>query len=203
MKSSVFPSISIAHAGIIASHNRIGVDDMDRRTMVENTIEIEQLTSLTERDADELAELLVAVVDQGASVGYLPPLDPEVARAYWRHAIEADNLVFLVARRAGVIVGTVQLEWSPKRNGRHRAEVNKLLVHPNAQRLGIGRKLMDRLEALAAENGWTTLHLDTREGDTSNDFYQSQGWVKVGIIPRWAESADGTLDGTVFYYKLL
>jgi ribosomal protein S18 acetylase RimI-like enzyme len=171
--------------------------------MIGETIEIERLTALSERDAGELSELLVAIVEQGASVGFLPPLEPDIARTYWLHAIEPENVVFLVAKRNGAIVGTVQLEWSPKKNGRHRAEVNKLLVHPNAQRLGIGRKLMDRLEALAVENGWTTLHLDTREGDTSNDFYQSQGWVKVGIIPRWAESADGTLDGTVFYYKLL
>jgi ribosomal protein S18 acetylase RimI-like enzyme len=171
--------------------------------MTGETIEIERLTALSERDAGELSELLVAIVEQGASVGFLPPLEPDIARTYWLHAIEPENVVFLVAKRNGAIVGTVQLEWSPKKNGRHRAEVNKLLVHPNAQRLGIGRKLMDRLEALAVESGWTTLHLDTREGDTSNDFYQSQGWVKVGIIPRWAESADGTLDGTVFYYKLL
>jgi len=171
--------------------------------MAEEMIEIEQLTSLSERDVDELSELLTAIVEQGASVGFLPPLEPEVARAYWSHAIEPENIVFLVARRSGAIVGTVQLEWSPKKNGRHRAEVNKLLVHPNAQRLGIGRKLMDRLEALAAENGWTTLHLDTREGDTSNDFYQSRGWTRVGVIPRWAESADGSLAGTVFYYKLI
>lgn len=171
--------------------------------MTETTIDIAQLTSLTETDADELAELLVAIVDQGASVGYLPPLELGVARAYWLHAIESDNVVLLVARRSGAIVGTVQLEWSPKRNGRHRAEINKLLVHPNAQRLGIGRKLMIRLEAIAAQNGWTTLHLDTREGDTSNDFYQSMDWIRAGMIPQWAESADGSLDGTVFYYKLL
>ena len=59
------------------------------------------------------------------------------------------------------------------------------------------------LSTLAAENGWTTLHLDTREGDISNDFYQSRGWIRAGIIPRWAQSANGSLDGTVFYYKLL
>jgi len=171
--------------------------------MTAEMISIEQMTSLSERDIDELADLLMAIVDQGASVGFLPPLEPEDARAYWAHAIEPENIVFLVARREGAIVGTVQLEWSPKKNGRHRAEVNKLLVHPNAQRLGIGRKLMDRLEVLAAENGWTTLHLDTREGDTSNDFYLSRGWTRVGVIPRWAQSADGSLDGTVFYYKLL
>ncbi len=166
-------------------------------------IAIERVERLTDPEIDQLAELLVAVVEQGASVGYLPPLDLDEARAYWRKAIAADNVVFLVARMPEAIIGTVQLEWSPKRNGRHRAEVNKLLVHPNAQRLGIGRLLMTQLEAIAAENLWTTLHLDTREGDTSNDFYQSQGWTKVGVIPQWAESASGSLDGTVFYYKLL
>lgn len=173
------------------------------RHMTPQTIAIEQVTSLSDADLDQLAELLVAIVDQGASVGYLPPLDTADARGYWQCAIQSDNVVFLVARKDGQIAGTVQLEYSTKKNGRHRAEVNKLLVHPNAQRLGIGRKLMSALEASAVENGWTTLHLDTREGDISNDVYQSLGWTQAGVIPRWAESADGSLDGTVFYYKLL
>ncbi len=166
-------------------------------------IEVERLERLSDTEVDQLSDLLIAIVEQGASVGYLPPLASDEAQAYWRKAIASENNVFLVARRADRIVGTVQLEWSPKKNARHRAEVNKLLVHPDAQRLGIGRLLMERLEAIAAENGWTTLHLDTREGDLSNDFYRSQGWTLAGVIPEWAESASGTLDGTVFYYKLL
>ena len=166
-------------------------------------IEIERKEVLSDIDVDQLAELLVAIVDQGASVGYLPPLAMEDAQAYWRAAIASATTIVLVARRDNDIVGTVQLEWSPKKNARHRAEINKLLVHPTAQRLGIGRLLMERLESIAVENGWTTLHLDTREGDASNDFYQSQGWTLVGVIPQWAESASGSRDGTVFYYKLL
>lgn len=168
-----------------------------------DTIEIEKVELLSDTEVDQLSDLLIAVVEQGASVGYLPPLATADAQAYWRKAIASDTTVFLVARQADLIVGTVQLEWSPKKNARHRAEVNKLLVHPGAQRLGIGRLLMERLEAIATENGWTTLHLDTREGDTSNDFYLSQDWICAGVIPRWAESASGSLDGTVFYYKLL
>ncbi len=166
-------------------------------------IEIERMDQLSEVDVDQLADLLVAIVEQGASVGYLPPLDPDEARSYWRKAIGSDTTLFLLARRDDRIVGTIQLEWSPKKNARHRAEINKLLIHPNAQRLGIGRLLMDRLETIAVENGWTTLHLDTREGDISNDFYQAQGWTMAGVIPRWAESASGFLVGTAFYYKLL
>ncbi len=171
--------------------------------MTEHATRIAQVASLSEQEVEQLAALLIRVVDRGASVGFLPPLDPAEARAYWLHVIEAQNIVLLVAQQNEQIVGTVQLEWSPKRNARHRAEINKLFVHPSAQRLGIGRLLMNRIESIAVENGWTTLHLDTREGDPSNDFYLSQGWTPAGIIPRWAESSSGSLDGTVFYYKLL
>lgn len=168
-----------------------------------STVVIQHVQALTNPEVEQLADLLVAVVDQGASVGYLPPLDGETARGYWRRAIEQETTVMLLARVDRQVVGTVQLEWSPKKNARHRAEVNKLLVHPGFQRHGIGRRLMEALEATARENGWTTLHLDTREGDISNDFYLSQGWTMAGLIPQWAESASGSLDGTVFYYKLL
>jgi len=175
----------------------------DRMGVSMSSVSIHQVQTLTDTEIAQLAELLVSIVDQGASVGYLPPLAIDEAEGYWRKAIASDTVVFLVARLDGDIVGTVQLEWSPKANARHRAEVNKLLVHPRVQRLGIGRKLMTELEAIACENGWTTLHLDTREGDTSNDFYLAQGWTLAGIIPEWAESSSGSLDGTVFYYKLL
>lgn len=166
-------------------------------------IEIARVEHLSECDIDALADILISTVAQGASVGFLPPLDREEARAYWHVAIASETVVLLIARRETSIVGTVQLEWSAKKNARHRAEVAKLLVHPDAQRLGIGRRLMEELETIARANGWMTLYLDTREGDTSNDFYRSQRWIRAGVIPQWAESADGTLDGTVFYYKLL
>ena len=78
------------------------------------TIEIERLTTLSNQDLDQLSELLIAIVDQGASVGYLPPLETGIACTYWRHAISADNIVLLVARRDGSIVGTVQLDGVPR-----------------------------------------------------------------------------------------
>ncbi len=158
--------------------------------------------SLTDAEIDRLAAILVAVVDEGASVGYLPPLDPDEARAYWRHVCKP-NVVLLLAEIDGVIAGTVQLEMATKANGQHRAEVNRLLVDPAYQRRGLGRLLMAALEGEARARGRTLLHLDTREGDTSNDFYRSIGWTEAGTIPMWARSADGSLEGTAFYFKVL
>src|SRR5215216_1639334 len=87
----------------------------------------------------QLAEILTAVVAQGASVGFVPPLAREQAERYWR-GVPKPELIRLVAERDGRIVGTAQLEMAMRANGRHRAEVNKVLVHPGCQRQGkIGR----------------------------------------------------------------
>ncbi len=163
---------------------------------------IREVASLSNREIAELAAILVAVVAQGASVGFLPPLEMAVAEEYWRTALERGTIL-LVAERDGRIVGTAQLALALRPNGRHRAEVNKVLVHPAFQRQGIGRALMEAIEAIARREGRTLLHLDTREGDPSNRLYQSLGYTEAGRIPSWARSADGTLQATVFYFKLL
>lgn len=46
----------------------------------------------------------------------------------------------------GEIIGTVQLGFHISPNGRHRADVRKLLVHPDYERRGVARRLMEVLE---------------------------------------------------------
>src|SRR5512147_895810 len=79
-----------------------------------------------------LIDILRDSVDGGASVGFLPPLSEEEAREYWHEVIDdvahGDRLL-LVARQGDALVGTAQLGLVGKPNGRHRAEVQKLLVH--------------------------------------------------------------------------
>jgi GNAT superfamily N-acetyltransferase len=163
---------------------------------------VREIESLTPDQAERLAEILIAVTADGASVGYLPPLDLDEARAYWSSVVRPGNIL-LIAERDGRIVGTAQLELATKINGRHRAEVNKVLVDPACQRQGIGRRLMDALDEVARREGRTLLHLDTREGDGSNDLYLRAGYTEAGRIPQWARSAAGSLEGTVFYFKVL
>jgi hypothetical protein len=62
---------------------------------------------------------------------------------------------------------------------------------------------MIAIEAEARRRDRSTLVLDTREGDPSERLYQSLGWQRAGVIPRYARSATGALDGSAFYYKLL
>ncbi len=164
-----------------------------------DSIQIEQLSHV-EVEVNELAELLVHVVNGGASIGFLPPMEQVDAADYWRTVLGPD-IILLIARLQGRIVGSVQLHLSQKQNGRHRAEIAKLMTHPSYRRNGVGRRLMERVEEVAKQEQRSLIVLDTREGDPSNILYQSLGYIECGRIPNYAVSADGTLAATVFYYK--
>lgn len=164
-----------------------------------NTVEIERLHSIDEH-LDELSELLILVVEGGASIGFLPPLQLTDARSYWENVLSPDVILY-VAKLNNQIVGSIQLHHCTKQNGRHRAEIAKLMTHNHYRRNGIGRLLMQKAEEHAKQEGRSLLVLDTREGDPSNLLYSSMGYIQAGKIPNYAKSANGELHATVFYYK--
>lgn len=168
---------------------------------------IDLLTTDTARQClDDLVKLLQDAVNSGASVGFLPPLSHEAAREYWRAILVdlgAERRLMLGAWSGARLVGSVQLELAMKPNASHRAEVQRLLVHRSARRQGIGEGLMRQLEEVAQQRGRTLLVLDTRRGDPSELLYQKIGYVRAGVIPSYARSADGALDATAFYYRQL
>lgn len=167
-----------------------------------SNVDIRVADSLSESEIQQLSAILIAVVEAGASVGYIAPLEMSDAASYWRKVISPDH-VLLIAELGGEIVGTAQLELAMRANGIHRAEVCKVLVHPDAQGQRIGAMLMSALEDEARRLGRTTLHLDTRENDHANRLYRKAGYTEVGTIPAWARSSDGSLAGTTFYFKVL
>lgn len=154
----------------------------------------------------ELINLLQDTVSSGASVGFLPPLSEEDAHQYWSGVIQEvaeGTCVLLVARDSGCIVGSVQLALATKPNALHRAEVQKLFVLQRQRRRGIGRALMQAVEQVAREYGRILLVLDTRQGDMAEQLYRKLGYREAGVIPAYARSATGTLDGTILFYKSL
>lgn len=164
------------------------------------SVTIEQLNDI-HHEMNDLVELLIGVVEDGASVGFLPPLSAQDASEYWLHVLDPDVKLW-VARVEGKVVGTVQLHLSNKQNGQHRAEIAKLMIDPQYRRRGIALELMRTAEAAAWLDLRTLIVLDTREGDPSNKLYQSIGYEQAGMIPFYAKSANGELHSTVFYYKV-
>ena len=159
-------------------------------------------------DIDMLADILHAVVYDGAGVSFVVPFSLADARAFWVDkvlpGVRARTRRVMVARLGGRIVGTVQLDLAVPPNQQHRAEVAKLLVHPTARRRGIARALMLALEELARSEGRTLLTLDTWTGSHAERLYRSLGYVEVGVIPRYARgSLTPELEATTIMYKEL
>jgi ribosomal protein S18 acetylase RimI-like enzyme len=161
--------------------------------------------------ADEIAmlgEVLRACVHAGASVSFILPFSQEDANAFWRNkvypAVESGQCRVVVARSAGNIVGTVQLDLATPPNQPHRAEVRKLLVHPKARRQGIARALMLVVEEQARQAQRDLLTLDTTTGGFAESLYRSLGYQTVGVIPRYSLRIDSPeLDPTTVMYKIL
>lgn len=167
---------------------------------------IRRLHSVDDGQLDELAELLIDCTDGGAGVGYMHPVAPDKARAFWQRVgarVANGEIALLVAEDETGIVGTVQLIVAQPENQPHRADLAKMLVHRRARRRGLGAALMTAAEALGRESGKTLLVLDTFTGSDAERLYARLGWVRVGEIPDFALQARGGLLGTTVFYKML
>lgn len=152
--------------------------------------------------------LLHACVHDGASVNFVLPFSVDDAAAFWSSkvlpALRRGTCLLLVAHRDGRIVGTVQLSTDTPPNQPHRAELSKLLVHPECRRQGIAKVLMADIERRARTMGRTLITLDTRTGDNAEPLYKSLGYETAGKIPGYCRDPfTETLDSTTIMYKVL
>jgi GNAT superfamily N-acetyltransferase len=168
---------------------------------------VEALDAAAAASAERLlAELLVRAVAGGASLEWLPPLDPAVARGYWKGVssdVALGKAALLVAWLEGELVGTVQLGLDMPENAPHRAEIRKLLVEPRVRRQGIGAALMKRAEQAARGIGRRLLVLDTRCGSGAEALYRALGWTELGAIPGYELDGARQPADAVFFWKAL
>ncbi len=160
-------------------------------------------------DLSALCALLGECVRLGASIGFVEPLPGEEVRAYWRKVLaeaSAGNRLVLAARAApgGPLVGSAQVAFESRANGRHRAEVQKVMVLGSHRRSGVASALMAAAESAALARGVRLLHLDTSEGKGgARAFYEALGYTYVGGIPGYALDPDGTPKPNAILYKEL
>jgi acetyltransferase len=145
--------------------------------------DISRLTASDARtERDRLIALLADTVNHGASVGFLRPLDAALARDYWNEvcaAVERGSRILLVARSGGEIVGSVQLDLAMRPNGRHRAEVQKLIVLSTRRR---GRHALMRATE-ARPTARSLLVLDTEARSGAEPFYDRCSGSASGRFP--------------------
>ena len=155
----------------------------------------------------DFCELLSDVVDGGASVNFVAPLDPQIARTYWSRVagdVRAGQRVVVAALDGDAVVGCAHLVPAQQPNGPHRAEVQKVLVHGAHRRKGIAQALMAAIEDEARQLGRWLLVLDTETGSAAVGLYEKLGYIDIGGVPEFALSSDGTaFRANVIFYKRL
>ncbi len=128
-----------------------------------------------EQDRDEVWKLhKLALASVGADIG-----DGEWDRDL--HDVKGVYLEgggeFLVGTVGGRIVAMGAL----LRTSAERAEVKRMRVHPDFQRRGLGRAILQRLEEKAVELGCRILRLGTTTGQlAAQKLYERNGYVETG-----------------------
>ncbi|WP_271398166.1 GNAT family N-acetyltransferase [Salinicoccus roseus] len=84
-----------------------------------------------------------------------------------------------------------------------RAEVAKLMTHPDARRKGIAKGLLQHAEQAAIRKNRWLLLLDTEQDGPANVLYQSEGYMLIGEIPSYSQDPFGEYKNVNVYYKLL
>lgn len=151
-----------------------------------------------------VAELVRDSVEGGSSIGFVLPLRDGELDEYVDGVIAqvADGTrVVLLACDADRVAGMAHLDLAQKANARHRAEVQKVVVHRDFRGRGHAKQLMAAVEDTARALGRTLLVLDTEQGCPAESLYRGLGWNEVGVIPRYAGLAHGGMVATVVFFK--
>ncbi len=154
--------------------------------------------------SEALCTMLTEVVAAGGSVGFMHPVEPERAKAFWDGALAAaarKQRLVLGAWDGELLVGTVTLLLDSPPNQPHRAEIAKMMTRPSHRGRGIASTLMRTAEDLARQHGRTLLVLDTAADEGASGLYERLGFTLAGEIPDYALKPHGGLTATKIYWK--
>lgn len=128
------------------------------------------------------------VTNAGGAVGFVPPVGTEDVRPVWdrhRQAVERGESRLVIGREAGgppVAVAFLHLNDHPLM--RHWVWLYRVMVRPDRQGTGEGRRLMEAAAATARRiEGIRAIRLTCRGGLGLERFYASCGYKEVGRVP--------------------
>ena len=151
-----------------------------------------------------LSQMLIETVAQGGSVGFMHPVEPKDALAFWEKALAAagrGERIVLGGFDRGALVGAVSLLLDTPPNQPHRADIAKMTTRVGHRGRGVATALPREAEASAVARGRTLLTLDTATEEGASALYEKNGFVFAGEIPDYALKPHGGLTGTRIYWK--
>lgn len=121
-------------------------------------------------DASELSRVITRCLREVNSKDYTADIIEKMCAHFTPEVIAklAQERQMLVAEQNGKPVGTVSREGN---------KVFTMFINPDLRNRGIGRRLMERVEDLAAEEGFE--YMETGASITAHDFYRKLGYLDV------------------------
>jgi ribosomal protein S18 acetylase RimI-like enzyme len=133
--------------------------------------------------AEQVHRVVRAVAALGGAVGWLVPPDRDECDA-WLDGVLASGARLCVARVDGRIEALGYWCRLPADVLNHNAEIRKVMVHPDARGLGLGRSVVEALIEDATTAGVESIILDARGNNHGAiALYQSLGFVEYGRLP--------------------
>ena len=161
---------------------------------------VELHADAVEAHLGELAQLLLDAHASNMALGLVPDLTAERAAAAYRRTasrLRAGERILLGALDGNILVGAVHLARAEAENGRHRGEIQRLVVGTGNRGRGIGRMLMEAAVGEARRLGLRLLWLMTHEGTAADQIYQRLGWTRLGVVPAYSTLPDGSVTGNL------
>ena len=149
-----------------------------------------QITSIDPQhpDAQYCLQEYVAELNRRSQRGF----DPSVGATALPHEVRPPAGEFFVAYLYGEAVGC----GAVKHHEDAPAEIKRMWIAPSARGLGLGRRLLERLETCARAGGARVAHIETSAVLVEGlSLYRSTGWVEVAAFnnepfaDHWLEKA--------------
>jgi ribosomal protein S18 acetylase RimI-like enzyme len=134
-----------------------------------------ELRSFQPGDAEAVWRLHDAALDDAGVHGGRGPWEDDLRDIGATYVDSGGD--FLVGLAEGEVVGMGGLH----RRSAGECEIRRMRVHPDFQRQGLGRLILEALEERARELGFQTVRLDTTEDQTAAQrLYETSGYREVG-----------------------
>ena len=166
---------------------------------------VELITKLNTKDLNDLCDATTLAIESGGGFGWLRVPERDVMERFWQGVVAMPLRHLFVTRLDDVICGTAQMILPPSNNEAqsHAIQIASAFIAPWARGYGLGRKLIDTVEARAKRDGYSVVNLDVRETQQQAiNLFENLGYIQCGIHPSYARVDDKDIRG-YFYYKNL